>query len=309
VVVVAVILFFEIFTFKSFKPRVIGIIVFFCFCFLGYFLIKTVNSEIKERMKNERLERELEKSNKSINALSKIKTEFLKVVGHQLRTPVSIIRGISSMLVEGSIKDNQKEHFIKELYSSSERLTSILDDILVTQGLIGGSEFIKSSSCQIEKIIKNQINSLVAFAETKKIKIKFKKPKKLLPIIFVDPDMIGKAIWKLIENAILYTPLPGPNRKEIEEVMVKVHLKKKRERKFIEISVKDNGIGLGKEDKKNVFKVFYRGEKATALYPNASGLGLFIVKNFIEIHDGRIVAKSEGRGKGSEFIITLPVVS
>jgi signal transduction histidine kinase len=297
---IAIILAAEIFIFETRFTKTLACVVFILFCFFSYILIESMGKEVKRRKETEKLSSELRKANKSIKVLSSIKTEFLKVVNHQLRTPVSIIKGMVSMLAEGSVKGRQKKDFIKKLYLSSERLTGILDDILVTQGLIGGAEVVKPVPSQIEDIVEVQVKRLRPFAENKRLKIKFKKPKKPIPMTFIDPEMISRAVGRVIDNAILYS--------EKGEIKVKVRLKEKRGKDFIEITVKDSGIGLSKADKKNVFKVFYRGEKATSLHPNASGLGLFIVKNFIEIHEGKIEAESKGRGKGSKFIITLPVV-
>jgi signal transduction histidine kinase len=281
---------FQSFLFLFFRILAIGLI--------GYYSYSFMRSIVREK----EVSRKLQKAYRNIKVLSKIKTEFLRVVSHQLRTPVSIVKGMASMLAEGSVKDNKREDFIKKLYLSSERLTAILDDILVAQGLIGGVEVVSLSPCQIEEIVEKQINHLKPLAESKSLEIQLKKPNKKIPVTFVDPEMISKAIGRIIDNAILYTEKQG-------KIKINVRLRKKDGKNFIEISVKDSGIGLNKKDKENLFKVFYRGEKATLLYPNASGLGLFIVKKFIEIHDGKIKAESKGRGKGSNFIITLPIIN
>jgi signal transduction histidine kinase len=113
--------------------------------------------------------------------------------------------------------------------------------------------------------------------------------------------MVERIISRLIDNAILYS--------EKGEIEVSIDLEKENKKEWIKISVKDEGIGLDERDKENLFKLFYRGEKATFMHPNGSGLGLFIVKNYVEAHRGKIEAKSEGRGKGSTFIVSLPVIT
>ncbi len=135
----------------------------------------------------------------------------------------------------------------------------------------------------------------------KRLKIIFSKPKQSLPITLADSEMLERAISRLIDNAILYT--------EKGEVKVLVSLRKEKGKDFIEISVKDSGIGLDEEDKKNLFKLFHRGQNATSLHPNGSGLGLFIVKELINFHRGKVEAQSQGKDRGSTFTITLPIIT
>lgn len=262
------------------------------------------NARIYQEVRDltENLEQRVRKQTKNIEALSEMKSEFLKVVSHQLNTPVSIINSLSSMLVEGSVKKEKQPEFIKNLYLSSERLTTILDDILVAQGLVGGVEKVNISPSKIDELVGQEVHRFKSRAEIQGIKVSFRKLKETFPITLVDSEMIQRAVRRLIDNAILYTEKGG-------KVEVSLDLKKDNNKEFIEISVKDNGIGLDEEDKKTLFNLFHRGERATLLHPNGSGLGLFIVKNFIEAHQGKIEVKSEGKDKGSTFIITLPIIT
>lgn len=271
--------------------KILTIIIFLFFCVFGYILVKSTHWEIKKREEIERLA-------KNIEALSKMKAEFLNVVNHQLRTPVTIIKGMLSMIVEGSVKGKQSAEFIKKAYLSSERLTTILDDILVAQSLIGGTTKIELRPCSIEEIIERIINQFKILAQEKKLKIIFEKPRDPFPHTLLDPEIINRVISRLIDNAILYT----------EKGKINVSLSKKRGG-FIQISVKDSGIGLDKDDKENLFKLFHRGDKATHLHTNGSGLGLFIIKNLTGVHKGEIEVESEGRNKGTTFILTLPLIT
>jgi signal transduction histidine kinase len=281
--------------------KVVTSFVFFLFCIFGYLLIRSTYREIERRKDMERLTKKLKEASRNVEKLSEMKSEFLKVVNHQLRTPVSIIKGMTSMLADGSVKGKKKNDFIKKLYVSSERLTTILDDILVAQGLIGGGEFTNFSPCRIEEIVKDQINYSEPLAKNKKLKIIFKKSKKPLPVTLIDKAMMSRAIARLIDNAILYT--------EKGEIEISMAFKKIKTKKFIQISIKDSGIGLNQEDKKSLFKLFRRGKAAVSVHPNGSGLGLFIVANFVRIHKGVIRAESKGRNKGTTFIVTLPVIT
>ena len=289
------------FLMPTFNLKILTLSIFLLFLIFGYLLIKSTHQEIKRKEELEKLTNELKEAYQNIKSLSEMKSEFLKVVNHQLRTPVSILKGMASILREGSISKERQREFIEKLYLSSERLSTILDDILVAYALTGGMEKPEFSPCRIEEIAKRQVEHFKPQAQAKGIEILFKKSKEPLPITLADEMMIERMISRLIDNAILYT--------EKGEVEVSIDLEKENKKEFIKISVKDQGIGLDEKDKENLFKLFYRGEKATFMHPNGSGLGLFIVKNYVEAHRGKIEVESEGRGKGTTFIITLPVIT
>jgi len=255
--------------------------------------------EIQNLSKN--LEKRVEEQVKQIRALSEMKTEFLKIVNHQLRTPVSIIKGMSSMLTEGTLSEEKKKDFIKKLYLASERLSVILDDILVAQSLIGSPPRIYLSSCNVKEIIENVIRRFKPLAKSKGLKIILKTPKKPLDIVFADSEIIQRTVARLLDNAILYT--------EKGQITISFGLTKEKHKQFLQITIKDSGIGLDKKDKENLFRLFYRGQQAVYLHPNGSGLGLFIVKNLIEAHKGEIQVESKGRGKGTRFVVRVPVTS
>lgn len=250
---------------------------------------------------SQNLKQKVHQQTRKIQELLEMKSEFLKVVTHQLNTPASIIKGMLAMMVEGSIKGERLKEYLQKAYLSSERLVTILDDILVAQSLIGGGEVVKLSPCQIEEVVEKKISHFRPQAEMKNLKLFFEKPKNPLPLTLADSEMLERIIFKLIDNAILYT--------EKGEIKISLNSKKEKGQDFIVISVKDSGIGLDEKDKENLFKLFFRGKRATELHPNGTGLGLFIVEQFVKMHQGKIEVKSQGKNKGSEFVITLPVIS
>jgi len=266
---------------------------------------KNLESKVSEQTKEIRQKTDhLEELLKKNEALSQMKTEFLRVVNHQLRTPTSIIKGMLSMLVEGSIKGKKKkEEAIDKLYSSADRLETILDDILDAQDLIDGKPSPNLDPTDIEELINKVISPILILAKQKNIKLGFKKSAKQLPKILLDAGLIEKAIKKLVDNAVLYT--------EKGEVIIeaKVVEDKQTQKEILEIRVKDTGVGVVDEDKQRLFKIFTRGNQAERIHQNGSGLGLYIAKEYIEAHQGRIEAESEGENKGTTFIITLPIVT
>lgn len=295
--------------------RNLTIAIFVSFVFLGFLLIRSTHQEVQKRKEAEELANklqkasgelreaytELKKASENIKELSEMKTEFLKVVNHQLRTPVSIIKGMSSMLTEGGLSKKKQKDYVKKLYLSSERLHTILDDILVAQNLAGGPTSVELRPCNIGEVIERIVSHQQSIAEAKGLKMVFNRPKEKIPLALLDEEIINRIVSRLIDNAVLYT-----DKGKIEVSLVLI---KEKDNKFIQISVKDSGIGLDKKDKKNLFKLFHRGDKATSLHPNGSGLGLFIVKNLIESHKGTVKVDSKGRGKGSTFIVSLPFLT
>ena len=257
-------------------------------------------SKIEDLSQN--LQEKVKEQVKQIEELSQMKSEFLKVVNHQLRTPVTIVKGLVSMFYKGEIPEERKKEFLEKLYFSSERLSTILDDILVAQRFVGKEESVSMNPARIEEIIKRVIAKLSPQAEAKGLKINLNYEKNL-PQILCDEEGIERAFLRIIDNAILYT--------EKGEINISISLQKDKEkekRDYIVVEVKDEGIGLDEEEKKKLFSLFFRGKRATSIHPNGTGLGLFIANEFIKAHHGKIEVFSEGKDKGTTFKVYLPVI-
>ncbi|MFN3301865.1 MAG: sensor histidine kinase [Patescibacteria group bacterium] len=278
----------------------------------GYFFNKSTDKLILASFKekkakeflenfNKILQQKVDEQTKNIIALSEMKSEFLKIVNHQLRTPASIIMNYLSMIQEGLIKEEEIKEVINKLIFSSQRLITILDDLLDAQELVGEKIVLNPKPCQIEDIILEVFNRFQFIASQRNIILKLEKLQKPLPQILLDEKRIKKAISKLIDNAILYT--------EKGEVGVELGLIKKDKKDFLQIKIRDTGIGITQEDMGKIFKIFSRGKEGIKMHPNGSGLGLYIAKEYIKAHQGEIEAQSQGKDKGSTFIITLPVIT
>jgi signal transduction histidine kinase len=297
------------------KEKIFELMIVSVFTFVivyGYFFNKTTDELIKnnfllKRAKddlekiNKKLEDEVEKRTKDIVALSQIKTEFLRIVNHQLRTPVSIVKSMLSMIIEGSIKEKEIKGCLNEIYSSVERLESILDDLLTAQELVGTKPTLNLSFCNLEELILKVIEKFSVSAQQKNLSLSFEKEGQLPKLILLDKDKVEKILKKLIDNAIFYT--------EKGEIKIKTQIVKKDKKEFIQIFVKDTGIGITDDDKKHLFKIFSRGKEAEKIHPNGSGLGLYIVNEYVKLHKGKIEVESEGRNKGTTFIVNLPVIT
>jgi two-component system sensor histidine kinase VicK len=173
-------------------------------------------------------------------------------------------------------------------------MISLINDLLDVTRIDEGRYLFKPVLTDIDPLIQSVINSYKEEFEKKRIKLQIKKEDKKLPKVLVDIEKVALAFQNLIDNALKYTQAGGT---------ITVSLKK--EEKEIKVSVKDTGVGIPNDQRIRVFNKFFRGANVMRMETEGSGLGLFIAKNIIEAHGGRIWFKSE-EGKGTTFCFTLP---
>lgn len=228
--------------------------------------------------------------------VERMKTEFVSLVAHQLRTPLSAIKWAVKMLLDGDlgpITEEQRD-FIEKTYKSNERIIGLINDLLDVTRIEEGRYLYKPVLADVGEICQFVINSYKGQIERKKIKFEFKKPEKKLPLVKLDVEKMGLAIENLLNNAISYTPPGGC-----------VTISLNCENNKLKFSIQDTGIGILREQQKRVFTKFFRGANAVRAETEGTGLGLFIVKNIIKAHGGEIWFESE-ENKGTTFYFTLP---
>lgn len=228
--------------------------------------------------------------------IERMKTEFVSLSAHQLRTPLSAVKWTLQMFLAGDlgkITRKQKE-FIEKTYLANERMIKLINDLLNVARIEEGRYLYRPTPADIGIIVESVVNFYREEAKRKEIKIEFKRPKKL-PKVKVDEEKIKLVITNLVDNAIEYTPKGG-----------RVTICLKSDKKEVAFSVGDTGIGIPEDQKGRVFSKFFRGANAMRMQTEGTGLGLFITKNIIEAHKGRIWFKSK-EGEGSTFYFTLPI--
>ncbi|MDO8264972.1 MAG: HAMP domain-containing sensor histidine kinase, partial [Candidatus Parcubacteria bacterium] len=259
------------------------------FVYFGYVLIKSTLKEIETR--------------KEVERISKAKTEFISIASHQLRTPLTAIKGYLSMILEGTYgKLNQRMRKpVENIYNSNERLIKLVNDILNLSKIESGRAEMELNKGSLEVLISSIVNDLSITAKKKNIDLIWEKPKKPLPKILFDIEKMRQVIMNIIDNGIKYT--------NTGSVTVSIALKNIEYKggKNILIEIKDTGEGLLEEEKGRLFESFSRGKVGQELWTEGSGVGLYVAKKFIEMHNGRIWAESKGRGKGTTFFIEIPV--
>ncbi|MDP2967151.1 MAG: HAMP domain-containing sensor histidine kinase [bacterium] len=254
-------------------------------------LAEGLEGQVKQRTK------ELREAYGELKKLDKAKSEFIAMASHQLRTPLSTIKGYISMLIEGSygqIPEKAKEK-LAGVFQSNERLIKIVNELLNISRIELGKMELNKELTQIEDLIQSCYEELKIEAEKKKLNLIWQKPKRPLPKIEIDFLKIRQAILNLIDNALKYT-------KE-----GKIEIKTKKTNSNLQISVRDTGEGLTKEEQKNIFESFTRGEAGINYWIEGVGLGLYVAKKYLELHQGKIWVESKGKGKGSTFYIELSI--
>lgn len=257
----------------------------------SYEEIQQFNVVLREEIR--KATKDLESANQNLRELDKAKDEFISMASHQLRTPLTAIKGYLSMLLEGDageIKKGQHE-FVEEAYYGATRMVALINDLLNVSRMETGKFFLEIKEFDITKATEEELKQLDKAARDKGIKLVFKKAKHIM--LCADEMKIRQVIMNFTDNAIYYTP-EG-----------KVALKLYEEGDNVCFEVTDNGIGVPKEQQQKLFTKFYRAENARSTRPDGTGLGLFMAKKVIEDHHGEIIFHSE-EGRGSTFGFRLP---
>lgn len=278
----------------------------------NFFLKKTKN-ELNELMDNledkvDEQTKNLQEKNTHLQKLLKMRSEFLDIASHQLRTPTSVIKGTASMMIDKDFErlshEVQSQH-INNIWQKSVKLEEIINDILSASEM--DTEKYELVAVNMEKIdivdmIKKIIDEIHFDAEQKGIILELKPAVGKVLTVEGERKYLKQAIVNLINNAVKYTPEKNDLTKEKGRVIIEVSAIVGK----VLIKISDNGIGIPKAELTKLFKKFSRGSNAKEAYTDGSGLGLFIVKEIIDGHGGQITVTSD-EGRGSVFTISLPV--
>ncbi|MFH1656731.1 MAG: ATP-binding protein [Candidatus Nealsonbacteria bacterium] len=229
--------------------------------------------------------------------VERIKSEFIGLAAHQLRTPSSAVKWIIKMLLDGDLGDITKEQreSIEKAYKANERMIRLINDLLNVAQIEQGKYLSKLALLDIENVLQSVVSIYKEKIEEKGIKFEFNLPEDKLPKVMLDQEKIEIAFRNLVDNSIRYTLKGG-------EINVNI-LKKTKE---MEIQIRDTGLGIPKNQQDKIFDSFFRANNILKVDTEGTGLGLFIAKNIIEAHGGRIWFESE-ENKGSTFYFTIPI--
>jgi signal transduction histidine kinase len=255
---------------------------------LLYEKIQHFNATLQERV--QKATRELKHTNDKLRALDETKDEFITMASHQLRTPLTSVKGYLSMVLEGDagkLNAGQRK-LLEQSYASSQRMVYLIADLLNLSRLATGKFVIDATPTDLAEVVQTEVDQLVETARSREITLEFKRPTDF-PELLLDETKIHQVVMNFIDNAIYYTPPGGTVTVELKDDGANV-----------EYLVKDTGIGVPRSEQHKLFSKFYRAGNARKARPDGTGLGLFMAKKVVVAQGGAIIFESE-EGKGSTF--------
>lgn len=240
---------------------------------------------------------ELSRANEKLEKFEEMKSNFISVVAHQLRTPLSGMKWTLSMLLNGDMGplNNDQRTFLMKSYESNTRMITLVNDMLVADRIQSGKVHFGFKHINIINLMDNVLFEISPSAAKRNISIIYKSKFANLPQVYVDPDTMRAVLQNLLENAIKYTIDGG-----------RVEIDAKKENQYLLVSITDNGIGIPKDQQKDIFMKFFRARNAIKHETDGSGLGLYIAKTMVEKNGGTIWFES-AESTGSTFYFTIPL--
>ncbi len=258
----------------------------------AYAEIQAFNATLQERVNHATAR--LRVANAHLKELDRAKDEFISMASHQLRTPLTTIKGYLSMILEGDagrVTPMQKE-FLEYAFAGSERMVNLISDLLNVSRLSAGRFIIQPKATDILLMVRDEIRQLDSHAAAKNLKLQLEAPEQM-PLANIDEGKTRQVVMNFIDNAIYYT--------QSGSVTVAVT---PLEHSF-RLEVRDTGIGVPKDAQKHLFTKFFRADNAQGVRPDGTGLGLYLAKRVVEDQGGTIIFKSVV-GEGSVFGFELP---
>jgi len=250
--------------------------------------IERFNETLQQKVED--ATRKLRRTNEKLRQLDETKDDFISMASHQLRTPLTSVKGYVSMVLDGdagSLTPLQKK-LLNQSFISAQRMVYLISDLLNVSRLRTGKFVIEPIQCDLAKMIQEEVKQLVETAKGRGLELVYHKPEHF-PVLLLDETKMRQVIMNFIDNAIYYTQAGGTITVNLSETP-----------QSIEFTVVDNGIGVPKVEQHHLFSKFFRAHNAKRARPDGTGLGLFMAKKVIVAQGGAIIFKSQ-EGKGSTF--------
>lgn len=264
---------------------------------LSYLLIKSVYNEIGQRENIEKLAKQLEAANTRLKEIDKQKSEFVSFASHQLRGPLTAIKGYASLILEGDLGkvNDEVTDAVSKIFASSKTLASVVDDYLNISRIELGTMKYNFVPIQLNQLVESTIGELKPNFEKEGVAYSFVCDTTKSYTVSADPDKLKQVIANLIDNSIKYSP----------KGTVRIEVTADTEKKTVRFTVSDNGIGMSPVTLGKIFNKFTRADQANRVNIRGTGLGLYVAKDIVGSHKGKIWAESDGEDKGSRFIFEL----
>lgn len=229
-------------------------------------------------------------------AIDRMKSEFISIAAHQLRTPLSAIKWVIKMILDGDAGGltNEQRELLNKGYSSNERIIRLVNDLLNVSRIEEGKFGFNFEKTDFQEVLNAAVSNVDSLVTKNHQELIIKKSSKL-PKIFLDKERMIMVMQNLLSNAVKYTPEYG-----------KIKMVIKVDKQYLYVKINDQGVGVPAKDQPKLFSKFFRAANAVKLETEGTGLGLFMVKNIIEKHNGRVKLKSE-EGEGAEVSFFIPI--
>lgn len=317
-------LFLNVFTSHGKTDLVLNASVSVAILVFSIFLVRGIYKDTRDRERIGELAYKMEVANEKLRMLEGQKTEFVSIASHQLRTPLTVIKGYASMVLEGTfgrISDEARDA-MEKLYKSSERIVTLVEDLLIVSRIEQGIMMLVFEKVNFKDFVQSVISETEEAASEAKIEISFTADEEKEFFVDIDEKKFKQAIKHILENAIKYTPVPGS---------VKINVTDDTLTKKVRLTVSDTGVGMTSEQITAIFERFNLKENASEkeeykgghlvvtkeeedaaesemMEKRTPGIGLYIAQEIIEAHHGTIHIKSAGQGSGTTVVVELPRV-
>lgn len=294
--IILLVTFLQVFLSEDMYQIIVRGIIFLSMTVLIGMLVKSVDTEINRKEELQEIAMKLAVANEELRKLDNTKSEFISIASHQLRTPLTAIKGFLSLVLEGSYGkiSAEVEDVLNKVYSANSHLVELVENLLNISRIESGRIQYTFAKADITDTIRELADAFSVVAKGRKLDFAFVHPEMPVPPFLMDSQKIREVISNMIDNAIKYTQQGG----------VTVRLSHDREK--VRVAVSDTGVGIAPEELSVLFQKFRRGKDSGKVNVSGTGLGLYVGKNFAEAHGGRIFVESDGVGKGSTFTLELP---
>jgi len=280
----------------TFREQVINGSLFMLMVVFGFILIRSVQKEVATRERIESLAKDLAKANERLKELDGLKSEFLSIASHQIRAPITAIKGYASLIMEenfGKISPELKSA-VEVIFESSKSMAIMVDDFLNISRIEQGRMKYDLAVTDMSTLATQVVDELKPTVEKKGLTISLSFDKKANFEARIDAGKIKQAVTNLVDNAVKYTPKGS----------ISVNLARSGGK--IDLAVKDTGMGISAENIPKLFQKFSRAKDAISTNVSGTGLGLYVVKQMVEGHEGgKVWVESPGEGKGSTFHVEV----
>ena len=232
-----------------------------------------------------------------VEEAARSKDEFLAMLSHELRTPLNAVLGYTRMLRDGRYTDARREQVVDIIERNARVLSQLVSDVLDVSAIVTGKVRLTLDACNLTAPLQAAVDIVRPSADAKGVALRVTVPEEPVQAK-CDADRMQQVFWNLLSNGVKFTPRGGV-----------VHATLSVDAQAVTVVVTDTGIGIHRESLPFLFQRFWQAENVHTRYVGGLGLGLALVRHFVELHGGTIGAESEGEGRGSTFTVILPRVA